>query len=121
MSFVGIYRTCEQAVSIPQVVAGSMTGHLHRLDTFVSLSDVPLAIPLIPGAFLWQGKLAGDLVGPLRGASALIPSTIPLLYLPPLILACLIVAGTRLARRRSAGRAHQRGSRSTSPRGAVRV
>jgi hypothetical protein len=79
-----------------------------------------LAIPVIPYAFLWQEKLTGDLVG---GASAVIPSTIPLLYVPPLILACVIVAGTRLARRRSAGRARQMRSRPSSagPRGAVRA
>jgi hypothetical protein len=59
-----------------------------------------LAIPVIPYAFLWQEKLAGDLA---RGAWRLIPSSIPLLYLPPLILACLIVAGTRLARLRGTG------------------
>jgi len=60
-----------------------------------------LAIPVIPYASLWQEKLAGDLFG---GVSRLITSTVPLLYLPPLLLACLIVAGTRLARRRSAWR-----------------
>ena len=82
-----------------------------------------LAIPVIPYAFLWQEKLAGDLVGPLHGAPGMIRSTISLLYLPPLILACLIVAGARLARRRSAGRARQLGSGATpaGPGGAVRV
>jgi hypothetical protein len=82
-----------------------------------------LAIPVIPYAFLWQEKLTGDLVGPFRGTSGMIPSTIPLLYLPPLILACLIVAGTRLARHRSAGRARQvrSGTTSAGPRGAVRA
>jgi hypothetical protein len=80
---------------------------------------VLLAIPVLPYAFLWQEKLAGDLLG---GASSVIPSTIPLLYLPSLILACLIVAGTRLARHRSAGPARQV-SRTTraGPRGAVRA
>jgi hypothetical protein len=78
-----------------------------------------LTIPVIPYAFLWQEKLAGDLVG----RSGMIPSTILLLYLPPLILACLIVAGTRLARHRSAGRARPIRPRTTSagPRGAVRA
>jgi len=82
-----------------------------------------LAIPVIPYAFLWQEKLAGDLVGPLGGALSMIPSTIPLLYLPPLILACLIVAGTRLARHRSAGRTRQArtGPSSAGSRGAVRA
>lgn len=75
-----------------------------------------LAIPVIPYAFLWQEKLAGDLVGPFRGASGLVPSSIPLLYLPPLILACLLVACTRLARRRTSGRGRRTGSR-TSPAG----
>jgi len=81
-----------------------------------------LAIPVIPYVVLWQEKLAGDLFGsPNGGASTIIPSSVPLLYLLPLILAGLIVAGTRLARRRATGRARQRGSTTTStgPRGAV--
>src|SRR6266568_3625740 len=79
-----------------------------------------LAIPVIPYAILWQEKLAGDLLGQSGGAAALIPSSIPLLYLPPLILACVIVAGTRLARRRATGRDRQVGSApSAGPRGAV--
>ena len=75
-----------------------------------------LAIPVIPYAVLWQEKLAGDLFGTPGGASPIIPSSIPLLYLPPLILACLIVAGTRLARRRATGRARQMGSTTTPAR-----
>ncbi len=80
-----------------------------------------LAVPVIPYAFWWQEKLAGDLVGAPGGASSVIPSSIPLLYVPPLILACLIVAGTRLARRRGTGRARRMGSTRTptGPRGAV--
>jgi hypothetical protein len=78
---------------------------------------VLLAIPVIPYAFLWQEKLAGDLFGPPGTATAPIPSSIPLLYLPPLLLACLIVAGTWLARRRATGRADQVGS--SGPRSAV--
>jgi len=79
-----------------------------------------LAIPVIPYAVLWQEKLASDLFGP-PGASPIIPSSLPLLYLPPLILACLIIAGTRLSRRRATGRgptgrAGQMGS-TTSPAG----
>jgi hypothetical protein len=79
-----------------------------------------LAIPVIPYAVLWQEKLAGDLFGS-PGASPVIPSSIPLLYLLPLILAGLIVAGTWLARRRATGRARQVSSTTTSagPRGAV--
>jgi hypothetical protein len=69
-----------------------------------------LAIPVIPYAFLWQEKLARDLFGQPGNAAALVPSSIPLLYLPPLLLACLIVAGTRLARRRATGRPDQMGS-----------
>jgi len=82
-----------------------------------------LAVPVIPYAFLWQEKLAGDLVGAPGGASSVIPSSILLLYVPPLILACLIVAGTRLARRRGTGRARRMGSPRTpaGPRGAVRA
>jgi hypothetical protein len=75
-----------------------------------------LAIPVIPYAVLWQEKLADDLFGTPGGASAIIRSSIPLLYLPPLILACLIVAGTRLARRRATGRARQMGSTTTPAR-----
>jgi hypothetical protein len=66
-------------------------------------------------------QLAGDMVGGLGGAWRVIPPSITLLYLPPLILACLIVAGTRLARPRGTGRARRMGSarRPTGPRGAV--
>jgi hypothetical protein len=60
-----------------------------------------LAIPVIPYAVGWQEKLAGDLFGQAGGASASIPSSFPLLYLPPLLLTCVIVAGTWLARRRA--------------------
>jgi len=76
-----------------------------------------LAIPVIPYVFLWQEKLAGDLFGPPGTAAPLIPSSVPLLYLPPLLLACLIVAGTWLARRRATGRADRVGS--SGPRSAV--
>jgi hypothetical protein len=80
-----------------------------------------LAIPVIPYAVLWQEKLASDLFGPPGGASAIIPSSLPLLYLPPLILACVIIAGTRISRRRATGRTRQMGSTTTrrGPRGAV--
>ena len=78
-----------------------------------------LAIPVIPYVFGWQEKLAADLFGPPGTATALIRSSIPLLYLPPLLLACLIVAGTWLARRRATGRADQVGSASARPRSAV--
>ena len=80
-----------------------------------------LAIPVIPYAVLWQEKLASDLFGPPGGASPIIPSSIPLLYLPPLLLASLIVAGTRLSRRRATGRARRVGSTAPprGPRGAV--
>lgn len=60
-----------------------------------------LAIPVIPYAIRWQEKLAGDLFGQAGGASASIPSSLPLLYLPPLLLAVVIVAGTWLSRRRA--------------------
>jgi hypothetical protein len=81
-----------------------------------------LAIPVIPYAVLWQEKLAGDLFGsPNGGASTIIPSSVPLLYALPLILAGVIVAGTWLARRRATGRARRVGAATTSarPRGAV--
>ena len=60
-----------------------------------------LAIPVIPYAVLWQEKLASDLFGQAGGASAGIPSSLPLLYLPPLLLAGVIIAGTWVARRRA--------------------
>ena len=60
-----------------------------------------LAIPVIPYAVMWQEKLASDLFGQADGASASIGSSLPLLYLPPLLLAGVIVAGTWLARRRA--------------------
>jgi hypothetical protein len=73
-----------------------------------------LAIPVIPYAVLWQEKLAIDLVGPLAGTSAVIPSSVPLLYLPPTIVACVIITATQLARRRATGRARQLGSPSSA-------
>ena len=79
-----------------------------------------LAIPVIPYAILWQEKLASDLFGQASGASAVIPSSLPLLYLPPLLLTCVIVTGTWLARRRATGRSRQVGSASRAgPRSAV--
>jgi hypothetical protein len=80
------------------VAAGCLRGAVSRRVLAL------LAIPVIPYVFLWQEKLAGDLFGQPGSAAPLIPSSIPLLYLPPLLLACLIVAGTRLARRRATGR-----------------
>jgi hypothetical protein len=78
-----------------------------------------LAIPVIPYAFLWQEKLAVDLFGQPGGGSAIIPSSIPLLYLPPLLLACLILFGTWLARRRAGERDRQVGSATSGPRSPV--
>ena len=54
-----------------------------------------------------------------RGGSAIIPSSIPLLYLPPLLLACLILFGTWLARRRADERDRQVGSATSGPRSPV--
>jgi hypothetical protein len=71
-----------------------------------------LAIPVIPYAVLWQEKLASDLFGQAGGASASISSSLPLLYLPPLLLAGIIVAGTWLARRRATRSASPTGPRS---------
>jgi hypothetical protein len=76
---------------------------------------VLLAIPVIPYAFLWQEKLAVDLFGQPGGGSAIIPSSIPLLYLPPLLLASLVLTGTWLARRRGE-RDRQVGSATSGPR-----
>ncbi len=73
-----------------------------------------LAIPVIPYAVLWQEKLASDLFGQAAGASASISSSLPLLYLLPLLLAGVIVAGAWLARRRAT-----RSASSTGPRSAV--
>ncbi len=78
-----------------------------------------LAIPVIPYAFLWQEKLAVDLFGQPGDGSAIIPSSIPMLYLPPLLLASLILAGTWLARRRAGGRDRQVGSATSGPRSPV--
>jgi hypothetical protein len=78
-----------------------------------------LAIPVIPYAFLWQEKLAADLFGPPGDGSAIIPSSIPLLYLPPLLLASLILTGTWLARRRAGERDRQVGSATSGPRSAM--
>ena len=78
-----------------------------------------LAIPVIPYAFLWQEKLAADLFGQPGSGSAVIPSSIPLLYLPPLLLASLILTGTWLARRRAGERDRQVRSATSRPRSAV--
>ena len=76
---------------------------------------VLLAIPVIPYAFLWQEKLAVDLFGQPGGGSAIIPSSIPLLYLPPLLLASLVLFGTWLVRRRAGERDRQVGSATSGP------
>jgi hypothetical protein len=78
-----------------------------------------LAIPVIPYAFLWQEKLAADLFGQPGGGAAVIPSSIPMLYLPPLLLASLILTGTWLARRRASERDRQVGSATSGPRSAM--
>ncbi len=78
-----------------------------------------LAIPVIPYAFLWQEKLAADLFGPPGDGSAIIPSSIPLLYLPPLLVASLILTGTWLARRRAGERDRQVRSATSGHRSAV--
>ena len=78
-----------------------------------------LAIPVIPYAFLWQEKLAVDLFGQPGDGSAIIPSSIPMLYLPPLLLASLILAGTWLARLRAGERDRQVGSATSGPRSPV--
>ena len=82
---------------------------------------VLLAIPVIPYAFLWQEKLAVDLFGQPGGGSAIIPSSIPLLYLPPLLLASLVLFGTWLARRRAGERDRQVGSATSGPGSPVRA
>jgi hypothetical protein len=58
------------------------------------------AIPMIPYAYIWLDKLASDVAPSLDGITE-IQSSVVLLYLPPAMVACLIVAGTKLARRRS--------------------
>ena len=82
---------------------------------------VLLAIPVIPYAFLWQEKLAVDLFGQPGGGSAIISSSIPLLYLPPLLLASLVLSGTWLARRRAGERDRRVGSATSGPGSPVRA
>jgi len=82
---------------------------------------VLLAIPVIPYAFLWQEKLAVDLFGEPGGGSAIISSSIPLLYLPPLLLASLVLFGTWLARRRAGERDRRVGSATSGPGSPVRA
>ena len=82
---------------------------------------VLLAIPVIPYAFLWQEKLAVDLFGEPGGGSAIIPSSIALLYLPPLLLASLVLFGTWLARRRAGERDRRVGSATSGPGSPVRA
>jgi len=57
-----------------------------------------LAIPVIPYLIIWQDKLGADLIGQFNVA---VPATFVTLYALPLAVACLIVAGTQVARRRS--------------------
>ena len=61
------------------------------------------AIAMIPYVYIWVDKLASDVATSLDGIIP-IPSSAVLLYLPSAAVACLIVTGTQLARRRSAGR-----------------
>src|SRR6476469_377768 len=82
---------------------------------------VLLAIPVIPYAFLWQEKRAVDLFGPPGGGSAIISSSIPLLYLPPLLLASLVLFGTWFARRRAGERDRQVASATACPENVVVV
>jgi hypothetical protein len=63
-----------------------------------------LAVPLIPYTIIWQNKLALDLLGQLN-LDMTIPSSAVTLYLLPLLLVTMIVAGTRIARRRSSAHA----------------
>jgi hypothetical protein len=58
------------------------------------------AIPIIPYAYIWADKLAADVASSLDGFSE-IQSSVLLLYLPPAVVACLIVTGTKFARRRA--------------------
>ena len=60
-----------------------------------------LAVPLIPYTIIWQNKLALDALGQLN-FSLTIPSSAVTLYLVPLLIVAMIVAGTRLSRHRSA-------------------
>jgi hypothetical protein len=58
------------------------------------------AIPMIPYAFIWADKLTADVVWQLGGLTT-VESSAMALYLPPAMIACLIVTGTQLARRRT--------------------
>lgn len=69
------------------------------------------AIPMIPYAYMWTDKLGTDLIWQLGGITAAIQSSAPLLYLPSALVACMIVAGTRLARRRAGSAATGRAVR----------
>jgi len=82
------------------------------------------------GAWCWERLIpelerrghravAVDLFGQPGGGSAIIPSSIPLLYLPPLLLAGLILTGTWFARRRAGERDRQVGSATSGPRSPV--
>jgi hypothetical protein len=66
-----------------------------------------LAVPLVPYAIIWQDKLAGDYTG---SFSISVPADYTTLYVVPATAALAIVAGTRVARRRSSGGTARRAS-----------
>jgi hypothetical protein len=57
-------------------------------------------IALIPYAYIWADKLSADLIWSLEGITTIESSSV-MLYLPSALVACAIIAGTQLARRRA--------------------
>jgi hypothetical protein len=58
------------------------------------------AIAMVPYAYIWADKLSTDLIWQ-RGGITSISTSAVMLYLPPALVACVIVVGTRLSRRRA--------------------
>jgi hypothetical protein len=108
-SLGAIYTGQGMATLLPAEIAGlagdiaiaCVLGVLGLACLFTPVSRrvlVLLAVPLIPYAIIWQDKLAGDYTGQF---SISVPADYVTLYVAPAMAALAIVAGTRVARRRS--------------------
>jgi len=108
-SFGAIYTGQGMATLLPAEIAGlagdiaiaCVLGMLGLACLFAPVSRrilALLAVPLIPYAIIWQDKLAGDYTG---SFTISVPADYTTLYVAPAVAALAIVAGTRVARRRS--------------------
>jgi hypothetical protein len=108
-SFGAIYTGQGMATLLPAEIAGlagdiviaCVLGAIGMACMFAPVSRrvlALLAVPLIPYAIIWQDKLAGDYTGQF---SISVPADYMTLYIVPALAALAIIAGTRVARRRS--------------------